>query len=176
MVPAAAAKPSSGRGSARSGSSSARTNEGRLPLMQLVRVNSASNRPTGSKGDDTGGNISSGDTNGGGGTVVDGDGASWLLAVAAPMPVLHGFCLAVIGLTTGMVGANVTLVNRSVSAGDEEAAAGFLGFDQVRVIVSASDSERDETLCRRRYLQVLYYSNAVPRFRHFRLEVYAILR
>lgn len=148
MVPAAAAaaaaKPSSGNGSARSGSSSAR---GRLPSMQLIRVNSTTSvRPTGADADGNGhanGTISGGDNGGGNGGDggSDGDGgASWMMAVAAPMPVLHGFCLAVIGLTTGVVGENVTLVDRSVGAGDEEAAVGFLGFDQVRIIASAFHS------------------------------------
>lgn len=179
MVPAAAAKPSSGNGSARSGSSSARASEGRLPSMQLVRVNSASDRPAGSKADGTGHNISSGDKNGDGESGVDGGGgggASWLVAVAAPMPVLHGFCLAVIGLTTGMVGANVAVVDRSAVAADEEAAVGFLGFDQVRTIASVSHPEGDKRLIRTpsQVTGLIFYSS-VPRFRHIRLGVYAIM-
>ena len=153
LVPAAAvvAKPSSGNGSARSGSSSAR---GRLPSMQLVRVNSnTSVRPTGSdvdvNGHTNGTTSGGGDNSVGGGNGVHGGGggdASWMMAVAAPMPVLHGFCLAVIGLTTGVVGENVTLVDRSAGATDEEAAVGFLGFDQVRIIASAFHSGGDTLL------------------------------
>lgn len=154
MVPAAAAvgaKPSSGDGSARSGSSSAR---GRLPSMQLVRVNSTSVRPTGGGVDgnghtngtipgDSGNSGGGGDGVNGGGGGGSGGGASWMMAVAAPIPVLHGFCLAVIGLATGVVGENVTLVDRSAGATDEEAAVGFLGFGQVRKIASAFHSGGD---------------------------------
>lgn len=139
MVPAAAAssaKPSTGDVSARSStsSSSARTGEGRLPSMQLVRVNDVSARPTAGDANGNGhisgtisnGTISSGDNSGG--------GASWKMAVAAPVPVLHGFCLAVIGLTTEIVGENVTLVDRSAVPADEVVAVGFTGFDQVRMV------------------------------------------
>lgn len=59
------------------------------------------------------------------------DGVSWVVAVAAPVPPLHGFCLAVVGLETGTVGAAVTLVDRSVEATAKQAAVGFLGFDKV---------------------------------------------
>ena len=72
-----------------------------------------------------------------------------MVAVAAPMPVLHGFCLAVIGLTTGIVGEKVTLVDRSAGTADEEAAVGFLGFDQVRMIASTFHSGGDSILNRR---------------------------
>lgn len=58
----------------------------------------------------------------------------WAVAVAAPMPPLHGFCLAVVGLETGMVGAAVTLVKRSVATPEEEAAVGFLGFEKVQMM------------------------------------------
>ncbi|CAM9235093.1 unnamed protein product, partial [Laminaria digitata] len=138
MVPAAAAssaKPSTGDGSARSSnsSSSERTGEGRLPSMQLVRVNDVSARPTAGDANGNGhisGTISSGDNSGG--------GASWKMAVAAPVPVLHGFCLAVIGLTTEIVGENVTLVDRSAVPADEVVAVGFMGFDQVRMSNNSS--------------------------------------
>ncbi|CAN0575720.1 unnamed protein product, partial [Ectocarpus sp. 12 AP-2014] len=58
-------------------------------------------------------------------------GFSWEVAVAAPMPPLHGFCLAVVGLETEMVGAAVKLVDRSVEVAEKEAAVGFEGFDKV---------------------------------------------
>lgn len=55
----------------------------------------------------------------------------WRVALTAPMPALYGFCLAVIGLETGVVGASVTVVDRASGEGQAEAAAGFLGFDKV---------------------------------------------
>lgn len=148
-----------GSHSARSGASSARSVAGagagvgagavggdekphhhqRIPSMQLARVakkkntengrNSTSNKPQGMDDDPEGGGGGCGTT--GGGKTAE-DGFSWMVAVAAPMPPLHGFCLAVVGLETGMVGAAVTLVDRSVAPGKEEAAVGFLGFEKVR--------------------------------------------
>lgn len=122
----AAATPSDGSSSARSGSSSARGKEGRLPSMQLVRVYNEK-----VSGGDTTGIDSAGGVDGSGGK-GDSGSDSWTVAVASPMPVLQGFCLAVIGLTTEMVGASVTLVDRSAPAAEEVAAVGFLGFDMVR--------------------------------------------
>lgn len=77
--------------------------------MQLARLNNG----TGNEGEQGAGEL------------------SWAVAVAAPMTPLHGFCLAVVGLETGMAGAAVTLVKRSVATTEEEAAAGFLGFEKV---------------------------------------------
>lgn len=109
----------SGSGSDRSGSSSARRCESRLPSMQLVRSEDA--RP--SKQGPASASSNNND---------EVCGASWMVAVAAPLPMLHGFCLAVIGLQTRMVGANVTVVDRAAVVAEEEAATGFLGFDKVR--------------------------------------------
>lgn len=143
---------SDGSRSARSGASSARsgartgtvgrderTHLQRIPSMQLARVkkstengNNVASKPQ--RIDDAGGGGGSGGGGGGapGGEKNAEDGFSWMVAVAAPMAPLHGFCLAVVGLETGMVGAAVTLVDRSVAPGKEEAAVGFLGFEQVR--------------------------------------------
>lgn len=123
----AAAKRAGGAASARSGSSSARGNESRIPSMQLVRVSNA--QPSGDKVTAT---ASAGGDGGGGGEGETGNGdVSWMMAVAAPMSVLHGFCLAVIALETGLVGATVSVVDRSAVAAEEEAAEGFLEFDKV---------------------------------------------
>lgn len=136
--------------SARSGSSSARGGAGggherrRIPSMQLARVKNGSNGGSqqvgggGSNMDGDSNNPSEGGQSGSAdSTSVDPtdatDEISWVVAVAAPVPPLHGFCLAVVGLETGMVGAAVTLVDRSVEAAGEQAAAGFLGFEKVGV-------------------------------------------
>eukprot|EP00752_Nemacystus_decipiens_P009234 g8248.t1 len=97
----------------RDGSQSARSGRGgddrcRIPSMQLARLNdgaSAEGKQGASK-------------------------SSWTVAVAEPMPPLHGFCLAVVGLETDMVGAAVMLVKRSAATAEEEAAVGFLGFEK----------------------------------------------
>lgn len=99
----------------RDGSHSARSGRGaddrhRIPSMQLARLND-------------------------GIATEGGQGAgqfSWAVAIAAPMPPLHGFCLAVVGLETAMVGAAVTLVKRSAATTEEEAAVGFIGFEKVK--------------------------------------------
>lgn len=97
--------------------------------MQLARVKDNGSSPTAGSG---GG--SKGDTSGGGktGAGKEEGGFSWEVAVAAPMPPLHGFCLAVVGLDTEMVGASVRLVDRSAEVAEKEAAVGFEGFDKVR--------------------------------------------
>lgn len=106
----------------RDGSHSARSGRGgddrhRIPSMQLARLNDGAR----AEGEQGAGEL------------------SWNVAVAAPMPPLHGFCLAVVGLETGMVGAAVTLVNRSVATTAEEAAVGFLGFEKVEMIFVGLD-------------------------------------
>lgn len=115
-------------GSARSGGgggSSARSGGGgRIPSMQLARV----------KDSESGG--SPGPSAGGGKGKEGTGGHSWMMAIAAPMPPLHGFCLAVVGLETAMVGAAVTLVDRSAATAKEEAAAGFLGFEKVHSLIN----------------------------------------
>ena len=101
----------------RDGSQSARSGRGaddrrRIPSMQLARLK-----------------------DGGGAEGEQGTSESaWTVAIAEPMPPLHGFCLGVVGLETGMVGAAVTLVKRSVATPEEEAAVGFLGFDKVKIL------------------------------------------
>lgn len=85
--------------------------------MQLARVRGTENS-------------SSPGSSAGGGNQGAGE-HSWMMAIAAPMPPLHGFCLAVVGLETAMVGATVTLVDRSAATAKKEEAAGFLGFDKV---------------------------------------------
>ncbi|CAM9584892.1 unnamed protein product, partial [Ectocarpus sp. 8 AP-2014] len=119
-----------GSQSARSGSSSARSSGNgrrRIPSMQLARVKDTGSSPTAGSG---GG--SKGDTSGGGktGAGKEEGGFSWEVAVAAPMPPVHGFCLAVVGLETEMVGAAVKLVDRSAEVAEKEAAVGFEGFDK----------------------------------------------
>lgn len=91
----------------RDGSQSARS---RIPSMQLARLNGGA----GTEGQQGAGEF------------------SWAVAIAEPMPPLHGFCLAVVGLETGMVGAAATLVKRSMETKEEEAAVGFLGFEKVK--------------------------------------------
>ncbi|CAM9393900.1 unnamed protein product [Ectocarpus fasciculatus] len=120
-----------GNQSSRSGSSSARnggSGSRRIPSMQLARVTDTGSGPTagssggGSKGDATGGGKT--------GAGKEEGGFSWEVAVAAPIPPLYGFCLAVVGLETEMVGAAVKLVDRSAEVVEKEAAVGFEGFDK----------------------------------------------
>lgn len=104
-----------GRTSARSSgssSSSAWRDDKRLPVMQLIRV-----KGRGSDVEDGGGD--------------GGCDFYWRVALTASMPVLYGFCLAVVGLETGVVGASVAVVDRAVAEGQAQAAAGFLGFEKV---------------------------------------------
>lgn len=117
----------------RDGSQSARSGRGgddrrRIPSMQLARLN-----------DGAGAEGKQGASE-----------SSWTVAIAEPMPPLHGFCLAVVGLETGMVGAAVTLVKRSVAATEEEAAVGFLGFEKVKniVLVFGGDISSTQTIGR----------------------------
>lgn len=109
-----------------SGSSSARSRGGgnRIPSMQLVPLMGASSSLHKSERDGRG---DTGDA-GAGAT-----GGSWKVAIAAPVPMLHGFCMAVIGLETGILGASVRLVNRFAQSKAEDEAADFLGFDEVRM-------------------------------------------
>ncbi|CAB1117800.1 unnamed protein product [Ectocarpus sp. CCAP 1310/34] len=107
-----------GSKSARSGSSSARSDGNgsrRIPSMQLARVKDTGSSPTAGSGGKTDAGKEEGEF-------------SWEVAVAAPMPPLHGFCLAVVGLETEMVGAAVKLVDRSAEVAEKEAAVGFEGF------------------------------------------------
>lgn len=102
----------------RDGSHSARSGRGeddrrRIPSLQLARLNDGA----GTEREQSAGEF------------------SWTVAIASPMPPLHGFCLAVVGLETGMVGAAVTLVKRSVAVTEDEAATGFLGFEKVKEIL-----------------------------------------
>ncbi|CAM9599390.1 unnamed protein product [Ectocarpus sp. 6 AP-2014] len=116
--------------SARSGSSSARSGRNgsrRIPSMQLARVKDTGSSPTAGSGGGSKGETSGGDKEGAG---KEEGGLSWEVAVAAPMPPLHGFCLAVVGLETEMVGAAVKLVDRSAEVAEKEAAVGFEGFDK----------------------------------------------
>ncbi|CBN76936.1 hypothetical protein Esi_0024_0069 [Ectocarpus siliculosus] len=120
-----------GSQSARSGSSSARSGGNgsrRIPSMQLARVKDTGSSPTAGSGGGSKGETSGGDKKGAG---KDEGGFSWEVAVAAPIPPLHGFCLAVVGLETEMVGAAVKLVDRSAEVAEKEAAVGFEGFDKV---------------------------------------------
>eukprot|EP00903_Cladosiphon_okamuranus_P016208 g14956.t1 len=114
----------------RDGSQSARSgrggdDRGRIPSMQLARLNACE----GAEGQQGAG------------------GFSWAVAIAGPMPPLHGFCLAVVGLETGMVGAATTLVKRSMAAKEEEAAVGFVGFEKALTQddKSVSSSRNKET-------------------------------
>lgn len=102
--------------SARSGGSSSFSAQGddkRLPVLQLIRVKGRGSYVEDDNGD-------------------DGCDFHWRVALTAPMPALYGFCLAVVGLETRVVGSSVAVVDRAaVVEGQAEAAAGFLGFEKV---------------------------------------------
>ena len=64
--------------------------------------------------------------------IADGCEFHWRLALAAPISVLHGFCLSVIGLETGITGANVSIVDTAMATAVlPEAAESFMGFEKV---------------------------------------------
>lgn len=109
---------------------SARSDVGRVPSMQLVRLSERQ----GEGGLSLDGAEAKAPTHEGAKVEcrdVAGDRAEWMLAVSSPMSALQGFALAIIGLESDVLGAGVTVVDRSAAAKETESAAGFLGFNEV---------------------------------------------